>query len=538
MHQKFGFTIPLILLACLAAPQFIFQVRNLYSGPESIVATLTNDDTYYYLQTAWNTVRLGFVTFDGLHSTNGVQSLWFGIVVLLSVLTHTKTGLLSVALTLCFLLNASCYFVIWKLGSLVKRPAVSLLMASAWSMLSFSSTAYSSGMENSLHALLFWCAIWQVTVFLVTVREGRKPHLWIVTSVLIANCWVRLDSILVSALLFFYCIVMLANNVQHIRLFLRQHVRLLSSSCLLAIAGLGAQLICFFMIGGSFLPVSALIKMSDARVALDARVVKTLVDDLMLSIPTILPRSVCPTPVLLVLGFAGALILARARSRQPRNDSTELSVFINVSCVLFSGILLYHLFTAVLGLPHTSYFIWYRSPAFISWIIIFSLAAHISLEFLAPKGGIRWLLPCSAAMLVTASFIWFFMRVHLTAQENNMHATRYRAGMWIANNLPPDAILASWNAGELGYFSNRSVINLDGLVNSIEYYRRVLKGRLQMKDYLYENGVTYIVDYIDNDLTSPLPVLRTFTCTHAPDLRLKIWQVPQHDPKRGMGSGA
>ena len=44
------------------------------------------------------------------------------------------------------------------------------------------------------------------------------------------------------------------------------------------------------------------------------------------------------------------------------------------------------------------------------------------------------------------------------------------AGEWIDANLPADAVLASWDAGVVGYYARRPVINLDGVANSVEYY--------------------------------------------------------------------
>ena len=37
--------------------------------------------------------------------------------------------------------------------------------------------------------------------------------------------------------------------------------------------------------------------------------------------------------------------------------------------------------------------------------------------------------------------------------------------------LPGDAVLGSWNAGAIGYFAERPVVNLDGVVNSYDYLR-------------------------------------------------------------------
>ena len=75
-------------------------------GPARTNAFLTNDDTYYYLQTAWNARHVGFVTFDAINPTNGVQFLWFSILYGLSFLTGDKSAFLLAAssLLLCYLL--------------------------------------------------------------------------------------------------------------------------------------------------------------------------------------------------------------------------------------------------------------------------------------------------------------------------------------------------------------------------------------------------------------------------------------------------
>ena len=68
--------LPLLFLL-VSAVVFLLQLPFLFQGEEYVVGTLTNDDTYYYLQTAWNTARTGICSFDGITPTNGVQMLWF-----------------------------------------------------------------------------------------------------------------------------------------------------------------------------------------------------------------------------------------------------------------------------------------------------------------------------------------------------------------------------------------------------------------------------------------------------------------------------
>ena len=106
-----------------------------------------------------------------------------------------------------------------------------------------------------------------------------------------------------------------------------------------------------------------------------------------------------------------------------------------------------------------------------------------------------------------------------------MLAIRYRAAIWMAENLPRDSICASWNAGQLGFYSSQSVINLDGLINSVEFYENVLSGQQSLADYLSANDVRYIVDYQENELTAGLETIHAFP-TDADGRRLRVWRMP------------
>ena len=51
------------------------------------------------------------------------------------------------------------------------------------------------------------------------------------------------------------------------------------------------------------------------------------------------------------------------------------------------------------------------------------------------------------------------------------NGSRIKLASWINSNISSDTVLGSYNAGTIGYFSNTSVINLDGLINGKEYYK-------------------------------------------------------------------
>jgi hypothetical protein len=509
----------------VAIGQFILQMSLLARGLEYVAASLIIDDTYYYLQTAWNTRQLGFVTFDGLHPTNGVQLLWFVIIFLLAMLAKSKAVLLFSTLAVSFLLNGLCYLIILKIGAVLKQPVLTLFMASLWALQCLPFRIYSMGMENSLHALVFWCVIWQSVEFIIRVQNKDKPNFWGLTVVLILVVWTRLDSALISAILYTFCVGMLAYTYRHnLRLFLQRYSKSIAGSSFLAGFGLIAQVTAFRLMGDSFLPISALVKTSLAGRGLDIEPVDKFVGVFILGMPSILQSRFSSLTLVLVGIFCILLVLLARAAIRDRSD--EIRAFLNLWSCLLVGEIIYYVYVALSGVEYTPYFIWYRSPSFIFWIISLSLIALFTSEYIKPVKHplniLKWA-PVGFSLAIFAVAIYLFARsINFTSK---LYAARYNAARWIADNSPPDTVFASWNAGQLGFFSNRTFINLDGVINNVDYYERVLRGSIPLTDYLFENRVDYIVDYDTYDLVADFPVVHRFPLNDESGRAIQIWQV-------------
>lgn len=72
---------------------------------------------------------------------------------------------------------------------------------------------------------------------------------------------------------------------------------------------------------------------------------------------------------------------------------------------------------------------------------------------------------------------------------------------WVKANLPRDARVGSWNAGLLGFLSDRQVVNLDGLVNPWEYLE---VEQYDLCAYWEKMGITHLVDAFE---PGPPPVV-------------------------------
>lgn len=496
-------------VAAVALVQLALHGALLARGTELIVSALTIDDTYYYLGTAWNLKLLGFPTFDGIHPTNGVQLLWFWVLAGLAWLVPTKATFLQVALAAGALANVACHAVIWRFARLLGRPRLALWMSGLWLLQSLGSVAYSRGLENSLHALVFWCVAWQGTAFVAEVRAGRPGRLGIVTALLILNAWSRIDAGVLSLLVFAFCGLEAWRSTVPGSERRRLAGRVAGAAGAAGAAG-GVQLALFHWMGGSWLPVSALVKAgleveSWAETALRAA---------RLGLPAAVPP-------LVAAAFLGVywLVVGRGRSGdrpaggtvpagwvgRPDAEEAAFLAWNRLWPVLLAGVVVHA--ALVRG---GSY--WYNAPSHVFWSVTLALLAHEGVAWLrgadsggpsswwsrVPPGTRSRLAAAPPALFLAGAVAVTASRVAVRWQmEPNFYALRARVGEWISRNLPPDAVLASWDAGQLGYFSEQSLINLDGLANSLDYFRNVFVGPVPLEDYLVAEGVDYIIDRSD-----------------------------------------
>jgi hypothetical protein len=119
-----------------------------------------------------------------------------------------------------------------------------------------------------------------------------------------------------------------------------------------------------------------------------------------------------------------------------------------------------------------------------------------------------------AAIVIIALFSVLVDRTYraATTQPRHWQPHSYRAAVWVRNNLPQDARLALKDAGLFGLLSERSVVNLDGLVNNLEYQEYLR--RSQLNDYFRQKGIQYLVVHA---YWSDMPKYREFvsaTYTH------------------------
>ncbi|RME57493.1 hypothetical protein D6779_08590 [Candidatus Parcubacteria bacterium] len=140
---------------------------------------------------------------------------------------------------------------------------------------------------------------------------------------------------------------------------------------------------------------------------------------------------------------------------------------------------------------------WHLSVIFISIQIMFVFGLQAIFQKLSFKYK-----PSFILLLVIIGGIYFFQIPYFRykfAHDYNYHfiaPVYYQKEIteWINTNLPPDAVVGVWNAGYVGYFAERRIVNLDGLINGRELFEYVRDGR-GIEQYILDNRIEYISDY-------------------------------------------
>jgi hypothetical protein len=209
---------------------------------------------------------------------------------------------------------------------------------------------------------------------------------------------------------------------------------------------------------------------------------------------TSIPKSVLLRPLwlngfLLILAVGFALICIRQKERLEFLQDARLAMLAGFSVLLLA----YY----VTNYGENTRAWHYMIP----WITVQILFVH-GLKVLydamessrAPQIGMSVLL---AGMLIdyfvqVPTYIYKGLKVHPYYQSPVDYSEEM--ARWMREHLPKDAKVGVFNAGYIGYFSERNVVNLDGLINGVEFYQYLKDGRGVWK-YVSDQKLDYIADY-------------------------------------------
>jgi len=474
------------------------------------LAALFHDDAFYYFQVARNAASGNGLTFDGIHATNGFHFLWLVILVPvfafvsgdlapLRVIALLETALCAGAAVVLY--RTLCRWVDRRNARLVALLLIAMPMARV---------ILRSGLESSLMLFLLLC-VWRSWSGLRQDEDGTAGHwLWLGGLCLLAML-ARLEAALLLPVIVLF-------EWQR----LRQTPRCLVALALLPTLGLVGYLAWNQLVFDSVLPISGAVKAEWAGNAPFGQRLRALAEFPWVGSAAVLRVTGATRIAALGAGgialYGGLLAAAVSIVWLRRRDATPRLTQPGVVWLLVAGaVIIVADMGVVIWMPA-----WYQGPIL--------LATSLVAGLLVSPRMTRWLIPLVIALAL--------VRVPTTAlnlkEPGRFYpAQRIAAARWLATNTPEGSRIGSWNAGMLGYFSHRHVVNLDGLVNDKRYLEQVIRGN-DLETYLAETSIDFLADQTCGDRPTLLPYISRTGSQHLEE-RLTLEEAFGHGPARCPG---
>ena len=500
----------------------------------NILRDVNYDDSFYYFQIAYNLAQGKFSTFDGgITQTNGYHPIWMLLITPFYWLFDKETALFGIKAFEIMLVAGGVALI--ALAAWLSRLAWPLLFA-ALPILYRNPLELLWGLEAA--AALFALSLLILAVCLYMRFPERWK--WHVAAIAFALPWVRIEYIAVSlAVTAALCAIEWS----------RQERRALNLSALaniphayIPLIGAAAGILVYFAYNrlafGGVLPVNALTKQawSQYKWASEGGY------DFIQNFGDMLQLGIFGYELLIAFEICAYLLLVwrlALRSKE-RRDWLLLAFLVGVFG-LAAGHIAKFAQSVLIMHPNDAYRIWYFVPAYLMAALIIPIRLYIAIclirRFIAP----RWRIAANALsvsvfvigaafLLARAGFAEPFRWVEQKSSDIYLdpQISAYM-GMQISNRaLPEGSVIGVKSAGIIGYFSRFPVVNLDGLVNSYDFFHARHIIRTEGINFYRRYGVTHLANHVGRQITDDNMVFEGAPADklHGVD-RFRIWS---YDP--------
>ena len=457
--------LPALAAAAAIAIGLAFRLRTIALPTATLTSRYLADDYFYYLNVGWNLAHGYGSSFDGgLTTTNGYQPLFLGLLTALFSLGISKPAAIHAGLAIQAAAAALAALLAYRMLAAHGTPWAGVAVAALLSLNLFFVLPSLTGFEMALALAALLAAAW-------AWQDGRPPlivGLFCGLAVL-----ARVDSL---ALPFAFGVLLVAEVRRRTDAAgaMRDLVALTGGVLIVA----GPWLLWNWIAFGSPLPDSGVMKAHYRGIA-DA-------GDALMTAGLALPRILLPGRGADWLGAVGhwsvAFIAVPVLAGAVRGAMIQEFRPLAVAAL---GLLLAYVFLIGAGEPGALVRYLYPVWAIIA-ILLFGYVSRM-----APHAGVGVVLVVLALHLADLAV---YVRWDRTAPLplTYVAAAHTLAPAAIAR-LRPDERLAAFDAGALGYFSPRPVVNLDGLANhDIVELRRACGGPFAacLETYLRSKGIT------------------------------------------------
>ena len=505
-----------------------FDLINLISN--------THDDAFYYFQIARNLAEGKFSTFDGgITRTNGYHPIWLFLITPFYWVFDKEAALFAIK-AFEIMLVAGGVALVTAAARLSRMPWV--LMFAVLPML-YHIPFMIAGMEAA--AALFMLGLFILAACLFARSPARWK--WPLAAVAFALPWVRLEYIAISlAATAVLCLIEWSWQERAPSASLGERARSARSvKAVVPFLAAGTGILVYFaynwLVFGGIVPVSGATKAAKSRFRWEQEGGYSLAQNFQ----DVLQISVFDHELLVALEVCAYLLLVwwSARRSRSRKDWLLLAFLVGVFS-LAAGHLAQFAQTVLTVHPSMGPWPWYFVPAYLMTVLIVPVRCYVGIyfirRFIGPRSpsaanilSVGIVLAGAVFLFAKADFTEPFQRVEaisvstrtddkwIKAVSYNEWTEAVYGGTQLMNRvLPEDSVVGSWDAGVIGYFSRFPVVNLDGLVNSYDYFHASNPARDGHAPLYREFGITHFAQPTRFE-GSPLDILNRW--------ELQLWPI-------------
>ena len=500
--------VALAIGAALVIGSLALRLRLASRSIETLTIKVLPDDAFYYFVTARNIAHGHNATFDGQTVSNGTHPLWLFVLIPLEYFTSAVRAV-HLALTLSAMFDIAAAIVIAFAVALLTRNRVAGVFALAFHLLIPQNIFASlNGVETSVAELFL-----ATTVLLVALAPRHRPPAFALLFGISGGLMIlaRLDSALVFAAL----LVVAAARHAFQPAWPGVALALTVAACIVA-----PWFIWSAIAMGSPLPISARAAGEIQRQRFDSThadegAFQYARDDLRHRAANVrhdftnrLPRLYVPDrPAAAILLSVAAIVTLQGfvRSRGAQRKQFRAAMLV-ASLPLFAFAVTLLANSAYRLSLREWYFAWGMPLVALLAGVLFAHADETLRSILGRMDGaaVARALPGILQVGLMAGATAALAAVYVGDGRDTWRAGLYPfqapvidAAVYIRATTPADARVGAFNAGVMGFYSDRTVVNLDGVVNP-DAYSAIRDRRLLA--YVQRAHVTYAADY-DNPWT-------------------------------------
>ncbi|MGH9237865.1 MAG: glycosyltransferase family 39 protein [Vicinamibacterales bacterium] len=473
---------PRLALVSVALVGAALRVGAAWRPISDLLVGAVSDDAFYYFTIARNIVAGQGITFDGERVTNGFHPLWLAIVTGLAAIVPDRETLVHAALTVSALLGAATAVVIYAvIARLTGNLWAAVLGSAFYALHPYLITESVNGLETQLAVFAFAVTV-LLFVRLHTSHPVERRHYLALGVATGLTVLARTDMALALAPMLVWTAVRQ-----------RAHTTSWLPGAVAAFAIVAPWLVWMLASFGTVIQVSGIAVPDFARQrfleingdAIGTQLLRSLSVTSQALFRQLPDLYFAPVPWLRLPVLAALALGVASMIRVPMPVGAVHRRNLRLLAPAAAGVLLTLLFhTAVRWHVREWYF------AAVPPLVAMGLGAALARATWRRSGrGVA--LTYAGGVLVIAA-LYGPWQAAAFAQPLPHKRNMLETARWIAGNVPQDASIGSFNAGIFGYFSERKVVNLDGVVNE-DAYRARKAGR--MLEYVcVEAPVTHLVD--------------------------------------------